>query len=116
MNRGDGRSSVSGSPSETLSSLFPVGSNVNSGGDSAVSSSTGSSSGDASTTEQSRLLFPLSTLVSPTFPAPTEPSSEDYISNDVFFPGIESQDLPKDLPRDNPEGCSVASSTSDTED
>lgn len=115
MSRGDGRSSISGSPSETLSSLFPAGSTVNGGVDSAASSSTG----DASPTEQSHLLSPSLTLLPPlsrTFPAPTEASLEDYISNDVFFPGIESQEVPKDLPRDNPEGCSVASSTSDTED
>lgn len=112
MSRGDGRSSVSGSPpSESPSSTnspVPV-STVN--GLAGVDSVAGSSSSGASVTEQSRLLFP---STSPPHSAPLPAAqlcTDDYISNDVFFDDIVQQEIQKYTLRDNPEGCSISSSS-----
>ena len=136
MNRGDGRSSVSDSPpSDVHSSHLPTNSTVNgshASRDSVRSTRNSSSSSSNSSSSDgggvlSLLLPPSPQLISsshppplppplPPPPLPAEASLEDYISNDVFFPNITMPEVPKELSRDNPEGCSIASSTSDTED
>lgn len=112
MSRGDGRSSISDStpsepPSPTTTPVLVTAVIGSAGG----GSSGGSTDSGASITEQSHLLLP-----SPSHPpsAVNQLYTDDYICNDVFFGDI--GDIQKDSMRDNPEGCSITSSSSDLDD